>query len=66
MVSEAQKRARNAYARRNVKQLVVRFYPGEDDAALYAWIKSQPNVTVYLKGLARDDMHRQAGNGKGC
>ena len=59
MVSEAQKRARNAYMKKNVKQVVVRFYPGDDDAAMYAWIKSQPNTTAYLKALVREDMERK-------
>ncbi len=56
MVSDAQRRAHNAYMRRNVKQVIVRFYPGDEDTAMYTWIKSQPNVTAYLKGLVREDM----------
>ncbi len=56
MVSDAQKRARNAYMKKHVKQVVVRFYPGEEDAAMYEWIRSQPNSTAYLKALVRADM----------
>lgn len=56
MRSEAQKRAESAY-RKKTKQVVMRFYPAPgDDDELYDWIKSQENVTEYLKGLVRADM----------
>lgn len=56
MATEAQRRAESAYRKKSVKQIVMRFYPGEDDAALYEWIKSHRNVNEYLKSLVREDM----------
>lgn len=55
MKTDAQRRAENAY-RKKTKQIVIRFYPSSDDEELYAWLKSQENVTEYLKTLVRDDM----------
>lgn len=54
MASEAQKRATAAYRKKHVKQLTMRFYPGEED--LYEFIKSQPQINAYLKELVRKDM----------
>lgn len=59
MVSEAQKRASAKYVKNNVKQLIVRFYPGDED--LYAWAKSQPLISEYLRGLIRADMEARKG-----
>lgn len=59
MVSEAQKKANAKYRRENVKQVVVRFYPGEEDAAVYAHLKSQPRMGEYIKALVRADMERE-------
>lgn len=56
MATEAQRRAESAYRKKSVKQIVMRFYPGEDDAELYEWIKSHRNVNEYLKSLVREDM----------
>ena len=56
MVSEAQKRAVSAYRKKSVKQLTVRFYPSEEDEAMYRWLKSQENTTEYIKSLVRNDM----------
>lgn len=56
MVSEAQRRAVSGYRKKNVKQLVMRFYPTGDDGELYDWIKSHENVNEYLKMLVREDM----------
>lgn len=56
MVSEAQRKATNNYRKKNVKQIILRFYPGERDQELYEWIKSQDNVTAYLKELVEKDM----------
>lgn len=56
MVSEAQKRANAAYRKKSVKQLTMRFYPNDEDEAMYAWLKSQENTTEYLKALIRADM----------
>ena len=57
MATEAQRRAANAYRKKNVKQIVMRFYPGDEDTELYEWIKSHDNVNEYLKSLVRNDMH---------
>lgn len=59
MVSEAQKKANAKYRRENVKQVVVRFYPGEEDAAVYAHLKSQSRMGEYIKALVRADMERE-------
>lgn len=56
MASEAQRRAVSEYRKKNVKQLVMRFYPTGDDGELYDWIKSHENVNEYLKMLVREDM----------
>lgn len=56
MATEAQRRAESAYRKKSVKQIVMRFYPGENDAELYEWIKSHRNVNEYLKSLVREDM----------
>ena len=58
MKTDAQRRAESAYRKKSVKQLTVRFYPNEDDEAMYAWLKSQENVTEYLKTLVAADMKK--------
>lgn len=56
MISEAQRRASNAY-RKKTKQIAMRFYPNnEDDEKIYKWLKSQENTTEYLKNLVLKDM----------
>ena len=56
MKTDAQRRAENAY-RKKTKQIVVRFYPNDDeDEEIYTWLKSRDNVTGYLKRLVREDM----------
>lgn len=52
MASTAQNKATNEYRKRNVKQVVVRFYPKDD--ALYEWVKSNGG-SPYLKQLADRD-----------
>ena len=54
MVSEAQKRANEKYRKENVKQISVRFYPGEQD--LFEHVKAQENIAGYIKQLVRQDM----------
>lgn len=56
MVSDAQKRASAKYNKEKVKQVIVRFYPGEAD--LHEWLCSQPNKAGYIKSLIRADMER--------
>lgn len=56
MATDAQRRAASAYRKKSVRQIVMRFYPGEEDAALYEWIKSHENVNRYLKSLVEKDM----------
>lgn len=56
MATDAQKKANAAYRKKSVKQLVMRFYPSEEDEKLYEWIKSHENVNQYLKALVKQDM----------
>ena len=63
MVSEAQKKANAKYRRENVKQVIVRFYPGEEDAAIYAHLKAQLKMGEYVKRLVREDMERERSEG---
>lgn len=58
MSTEAKKRADNKYRRENTKQIVLRFFTSEEDQAIYNWIKSQDNMSQYLKGLVAADMNR--------
>lgn len=58
MVSDAQKRANAKYRREKVKQVVVRFYPNDEDEAIYAHLKAQPRMGEYVKRLVMDDMER--------
>lgn len=59
MTYDSQKRATAAYRKRSVKQLVIRFYPNENDENMYAWLKEQGNTTEYIKSLIRNDMHNE-------
>ena len=56
MATDAQRRAESAYRKKNVRQIVMRFWSSDEDAELYAWIKSHENVNEYLKNLVREDM----------
>lgn len=56
MATDAQRRAASAYRKKSVRQVVMKFYPGEEDAALYEWIMSHENVNRYLKSLVEQDM----------
>lgn len=47
VVSEASKKATAAYRKKPVKQLTMRFYPGEE--SMYESLKAQSNATAYLK-----------------
>ncbi len=53
-VSEAQKRASAKWDKENMKQRVVRFYPGEEE--LLNKLDSQPNKAGYLKALIKADI----------
>lgn len=57
MATDAQRRALNNYRKKSTKQIVLRFYPGEEE--MYDHIKSQPNATAYVKGLIRADMKKR-------
>lgn len=59
MATDAQRRAASAYRKKSVKQIVMRFYPSDEDAALYEWVKSHENVNEYLKSLVREDMQKR-------
>lgn len=58
MKTDAQRRAESVYRKKSVKQLTIRFYPNDDDEAMYAWLKSKENVTEYLKALVAADMEK--------
>ncbi len=53
-LSDARRRANAKYAKENVKQVGVKFYPAELD--LYEWVKAQGNTQGYIKALIRADM----------
>ena len=56
-VVAAQRRALNNY-RKKTKSVVVRFYPGEADEAMYAWRKSKENTNPPPKsGAGSIDLH---------
>lgn len=52
----AAKRAQANYEKRSVRQLNIKFYPKNDSE--YKWVKAQPNVQEYVRGLIRKDMER--------
>ena len=54
MATEAQRRASARYVKKSVRQVVVRFYPQDEE--LYGWVRSQPQMGGYLRELARQDM----------
>ena len=56
-VSDAQKRANEAYRRKSAKQTTLRFYPAE--AELWEHLCEQENKAGYLKDLIRKDMEEQ-------
>ena len=53
-LTDAQRRAQEAYRKRSVKQMAVRFYPAEED--LWAWLAAKENKAGYIKALIRADM----------
>lgn len=55
--SDAQKRARAKYEKEKVRQVMVRFYPSEND--ILEFLESQDNKAGYIKELIRKDMNRQ-------
>ena len=57
-VSESQKKANEKYRKEKVKQVAVRFYPGDQE--LYEFRKAKDNVAGYIKDLIRADTERQA------
>lgn len=58
MQTDAQRRAVSNYRKKSVRQIVMRFYPNEQDDAICNWIKSHENVNQYLKSLVLDDMKK--------
>jgi hypothetical protein len=57
-LTEAQKRAQEAYRKKSVKQATIRFYPTEAD--IWEWLQAQENRAGYVKSLIREDMERKA------
>ncbi|MGO5239972.1 hypothetical protein ACTQ1Z_03435 [Parolsenella sp. LCP21S3_E11] len=62
-LNDAQRRAQEAYRKRSVKQVAVRFYPAEED--LWAWLSARENKAGYVKALIRADMEAHSGAGEG-
>ena len=64
--SEASKKQQYAYSREYQKNFVVQKklilnLKNEEDAALAAWIESQPEITTqYIRRLVQEDMSRAA------
>lgn len=58
MRTDAQRRAQNKYQKK-IKQLIIKFYPKEEDQELYEWIKSQESINAYIKGLVIQDMENR-------
>lgn len=58
-LSDARKRVNAKYAKANVKQVGIKFYPAETD--LYEWTKAQENVQGCVKALIRADMEKSRG-----
>lgn len=54
-VSDAQKRASSNYRKRNVKQVVVSFYPADKD--LYEYLQTKESKQRYIRDLIREDMN---------
>lgn len=58
-LSDARKRVNAKYAKANVKQVGIKFYPAETD--LYEWTKAQENVQGCVKALIRAGMEKSRG-----
>lgn len=56
-LTDAQRRAQEAYRKRSVKQVAVRFYPAEAD--IWEWLSGKENKAGYIKELVRADMERE-------
>ena len=56
---DAHRRANAKYAKANVKQVGIKFYPAE--TGLYEWAKAQENVQGYVKALIRADTEKSRG-----
>lgn len=54
MATEAQKKATDAYRKRNVKTFNVKFFPA--DMELYEWLQGKEGKNQYVKDLIRKDM----------
>lgn len=53
MAAEAQKRAKNKYAKK-IKRVGVAFYP--NDMEIYEYLCKKPNKAGYIKELIQKDM----------
>ena len=56
MATEAQKRAKERYRRKAVKQICVMFYPSE--AELWEHLQLKENKQGYIKSLIRKDKQK--------
>ena len=53
-LTEAQKRAKKKYYSKDVKKILLEFYPS--DADIYEKVQSQTNKQGYIKELIRKDL----------
>jgi hypothetical protein len=53
-LTEAQKRAKKKYYSKEVKKILLEFYPS--DAELYEKVQAQENKQGYIKDLIRKDI----------
>lgn len=60
-LTDARRRAQEAYRKKSVKQVTARFYPAERE--LWEWLCAQENKQGYLKSLIRADMEARKGRG---
>lgn len=57
MATEAEKKAKNKYAKEKCTLLPIRFYPSEKD--IIEHLKLQKPTATYIKGLIRADMRKK-------
>lgn len=55
--TEAQKRARDKYAKAHVKRVMMSLYPKDHD--LYEWMQENGYTGSWLRDIARREMERE-------
>lgn len=59
MVTDAQKKATNAYRAANVKNVTVKFFPA--DREVYDWMRENGYSGAWVRELIRREYERDAG-----